>query len=171
MPPSGRAIPGVADSKVLSAKARESLAPAIRRRALAFALGAASVREIDRLNIAVATALAVCRAVRRLAHPYDLLLVDGRPMRHLALEHRAVVDADAKCYSVACASILAKVVRDRLLELLAARHPGYGWERNSGYGTPAHIRALRERGLTAHHRRQFCASALSRSTFHVPQPT
>jgi ribonuclease HII len=161
MPPGARAIAGVADSKELSAAERERLAPGIRRRAAAFALGAASVHEIDRLNIAAATALAILRATRRLRHPYDLLLVDGLPMKHLALEHRAVVDADAKCYSVACASILAKVTRDRLLSKLAARHPGYGWERNSGYGTATHIAALRERGLTAHHRVGFCASALS----------
>jgi ribonuclease HII len=161
MPPGRRAIPGVADSKQLSAAERERLAPLIRRGATAYALGAASVREIDRLNIAVATALAIRRAVIRLSTRYDLLLVDGLPMKHLALDHRAVVGADAKCYSVACASILAKVLRDHLLARLAARHPGYGWERNSGYGTPAHVAALRQRGLTAHHRVAFCASALS----------
>ena len=163
MPPERRAIPGVADSKQLSAAARERLAPIIRATSIAFSIGAASVREIDALNIAAATALAIRRAVTRLARPYDLLLIDGLPMRHLALEHRAVVDADAKCYSVACASILAKVLRDRLLARLATRYPPYGWERNAGYGTPVHISALKERGLTPHHRRKFCASVFDRA--------
>jgi ribonuclease HII len=162
MPPETRAIGGVADSKKLSAAERERLAPAIRRHALGWALGAASVREIEQLNIVGATALAIRRAIGRLSQPFDLLLLDGRPMRQLGLEHRAVVDADAKCYSVACASILAKITRDRLLTKLASRYPGYAWERNSGYGTPAHLSGLRERGLTAHHRRSFCASALQK---------
>jgi len=163
MPPDARAIPGVADSKVLSSRERDRLAPIIRQRALAWALGAASVREIEVWNIAGATALAIARAIRRLAVPADLVLVDGRPMKQLRLlgvEHRAIVDGDARCYSIACASIVAKVVRDRLLQTLGRRHPRYGWERNAGYGTAQHIAALRLAGLTAHHRRSFCASAL-----------
>jgi ribonuclease HII len=164
MPPDARAIPGVADSKMLSARERDRLAPIIRQRALAWALGAASVREIERLNTAGATALAIARAIRRLAVPGDVVLVDGRPMKQLRLlgvEHRAVVDGDARCYSIACASIVAKVSRDRLLAALDARYPAYGWVRNSGYGTPQHIAALRDAGLTAHHRVSFCASALA----------
>ena len=84
-------------------------------------------------------------------------------MKHLerrGVQHRAVVDGDAKCYSVACASIVAKVTRDRLLGALSPRYPLYGWARNSGYGTPEHIAALRDAGLTPHHRVQFCTSAL-----------
>ena len=82
-------------------------------------------------------------------------------MKQLGIEHRAVVNGDARCYSIASASIVAKVVRDRLLASLGRRHPGYGWERNAGYGTAAHIAALSAAGLTAHHRRLFCESAMA----------
>jgi len=161
MPPDARAIGGVADSKMLEPAERHRLAPLIRARAVAWALGAASVREIERLNIAGATALAMRRALGRLPVARDLVLVDGRPMKQLGVDHRAVVDGDAKCYSIACASIVAKVTRDRLLAALDPRYPGYGWARNSGYGTPQHLAALRDSGLTPHHRVQFCASALA----------
>ena len=160
MPPDARAIAGVADSKVLSEAQRRRLAPRIRERALGWALGAASVREIDRHNIARATTLAIRRALLRLRSEFDHILLDGRPIRHLGFDHTAVVDADARCYSVACASILAKVARDRLLTALALRHPPYAWDRNAGYGTPGHIEALRVHGLTAHHRALFCRTAL-----------
>ena len=160
MPPDQRAIPGVADSKLLSAAERQRLAPLIRARALAYSVAAASVKEIERHNILGATAVAIRRAAARLRHPYDLLLIDGKPIRQLGLDHTAVVDADARCYSVACASILAKVVRDHLLVRLAKRYPGYGWERNAGYGTAAHLVGLRQHGQTAHHRAAYCRSAL-----------
>lgn len=159
MPPGVRALPGVADSKALTADARQRLAPLIRARALAWALGAASVREIDRLNILGATCLAIQRAVARLPGRYDVLLLDGRPMRGLGIAHTAVVDADARCYSVACASIVAKVARDRLMAALGRRYPAYGWQQNAGYGTAAHIGALRHSGLTPHHRALFCTTA------------
>ena len=107
MPPDVRAIPGVADSKALSARERQRLAPLIRERAVAWALGAASVHEIDALNIAGATALAIRRAIRRLSAAADLILIDGRPIRQLGMAHRAVVGGDARCYSIACASIVA----------------------------------------------------------------
>ena len=80
------------------------------------------------------------------------VVVDGLPVRSLGREHDAVVDGDALIHSIACASIVAKVVRDRLMRRLAARHPGYGWEHNAGYGTPDHLDGLRARGATAHHR-------------------
>ncbi|MDA1081561.1 MAG: ribonuclease HII [Gemmatimonadetes bacterium] len=163
MPPESRAIRGVADSKALSAEERRRLDPIIRGRALACALGAASVREIERLNIAGATTLAMQRALRRIGGQFDIALVDGRPVRGLGVEHVAVVGGDARCYSVACASIVAKVVRDRLLAALAERHPLYRWERNSGYGTAAHIAGIRSGGLTLHHRASFCRSALAGS--------
>ena len=160
MPPEARAIAGVADSKVLAAADRERLARVIRERALALALGAASVHEIGRLNIYQATALAMRRALARLPMHPDAVLVDGRPIRTLGFEHRAIVHGDARCYSVACASIVAKVTRDRLMGLLAKRHPAYGWGSNAGYGTPAHVDALRESGLSVHHRVMFCRTAL-----------
>jgi len=173
MPPDARAIGGVADSKQLTAAERVRLAPLIRSQALAWALGAASVPEIERLNIAGATALAIRRALGRLSLARDLVLLDGRPMRQLTqagVEHRAIVHGDARCYSIACASIVAKVTRDRLLSALSRRYPPYGWSRNAGYGTPQHIAALRDAGLTQHHRRLFCESALSGVSSGLPIP-
>ena len=156
MPPGERAIAGVDDSKALTAADRERLAVLIRRRAVALALGAASVREIAALNIYQATVLAVRRALGRLRVAPDAVLIDGRQIRTLGIEHRAVVGGDRRCYSVACASIVAKVTRDRLMTSLAGRYPAYGWANNSGYGTPAHLAALRAAGLTVHHRTLFC---------------
>ena len=155
MPPEARAIRGVDDSKRLRAAERVRLAARIRDRAIAIGLGAASVREIDRLNIYHATVLAMRRALRRLAVAPDHVLVDGRPIRTLGCVHRAVVGGDARCFSIACASIVAKVTRDRLMRALAKRHPAYRWERNVGYGTDAHWQALESLGASSHHRRAF----------------
>jgi ribonuclease HII len=157
MPPNGRRIRGVRDSKTLSALQRERLAPIIRRRALAVGVGAASVPEIDRVNIYHATHLAIVRAIRRIG-AWDYVLLDGRRIRGLEEEvgpYSAIIDGDALCYSIACASIVAKVVRDRLMARLAARYPGYGWEHNAGYSTPDHRAAIRELGLTPFHRKSF----------------
>jgi ribonuclease HII len=159
MPPGVRAIAGVNDSKQLRRAERERLAVKIRERALAVALGAASVREVDALNIYQATVLAMRRAIRRLGVAPDHLVVDGKPIRILEYPHTAVVGGDGRCYSVACASIIAKVTRDRLMRALAVRHPGYDWERNVGYGTPAHLEGLGVWGVTAHHRRSFLPEA------------
>ncbi len=157
MAPGCRRIPGVRDSKTLSALQRERLYPVILRRAVAVGVGAASVAEIDALNIYQATHLAMRRAVRRLGG-HDHVLVDGLRIRdfeaHVGPYH-AIVDGDAHCYSIACASIVAKVIRDRLMTRLAARHPGYGWERNAGYATREHRAAMAELGITAFHRRSF----------------
>ena len=158
--PAGRAIAGVTDSKQLSAAERERLAARIREKAVALALAASSVREIGRHNIYQATVRAMARAIARLGVPPDEVLVDGKPIKTLGVAHHAVVGGDARCYSIACASIVAKVVRDRLMTRLATRYPSFGWERNAGYGTPAHLEALRRHGLTAHHRVQFCRTAL-----------
>ena len=147
----GQALEGVYDSKVLSRKQREELARAIRERALAFGIGAASSREIDRYNIRRATALAMRRAVRRLPFEPDLLLVDGRRVPELG-EHTAIVRGDCLSLSIACASILSKTTRDCLMERLAIRYPAYGWEENKGYATGQHLAALREHGPTPHHR-------------------
>jgi ribonuclease HII len=158
MPPEARAIPGVRDSKQLTARERVRLAALIRRRALALSLGAASAREIDRINIFQATVLAMRRALARLPVQPDHVLVDGRPLRALGLPHTAVVHGDATVFSIACASIVAKVTRDRLMCALARRHPGYAWERNVGYATRAHLVGLDARGLAPHHRRSFTTS-------------
>ena len=155
MPPDQRAIAGVDDSKRLTAEARFRLAEKIRERAVAFGIGAASVREIDRHNIYQATIIAVRRALSRLSVAPHQVLIDGKPMRALETPHTAIVDGDDKCYSIACASILAKVTRDRVMQALAVRHPNYLWERNVGYSTQAHMQGLAAHGPTAHHRRSF----------------
>jgi ribonuclease HII len=160
MPTDRRAIRGVTDSKALTREERERLAERIRDEAVAVALAASSVAEIGRWNIYQATARAMARAIARLGVVPDAVLVDGKPIRTLGVPHQAVVGGDATCYSIGCASIVAKVVRDRLMRRLAARHPAYGWESNVGYGTPAHLRGLRDAGLTAHHRVAFCRTAL-----------
>jgi ribonuclease HII len=159
MPPGARAIAGVNDSKQLDARERERLAVLIQRSALALRLGAASVREIDALNIYKATALAMRRALTRLTLAPHHVIVDGKPIRILGIPHTAVVGGDARCYSVACASIVAKVARDRLMRALARRYPGYHWERNVGYGTPAHLAALVAHGACVHHRQTFLGGA------------
>lgn len=151
----GVAVEGAADSKSLAPADRLEIAAEIHGRAVAVALGAASVREIDRFNILRATARAMTRALGRLDVPPDHVVVDGLPVRDLAWEHDAVIGGDGSVHSVACASIVAKVCRDRLMTLLARRYPGYGWERNKGYATRRHREALRDSGLTPHHRTTF----------------
>lgn len=148
------------DSKTVPAPRREALATAIRAAALCVGLGAASVREIDRLNIRVATALAMRRALLRalprgVAAPACRIVVDGLAMSEIGLPHLAVVDGDALCYSVAAAGLVAKTVRDALMQRLARRYPGYGWETNMGYGTEEHLAGLERRGPTRHHRLTF----------------
>lgn len=157
MPTNCHRIRGVRDSKQLSRLQREHLYPIILRRAAAISVGAASVREIDRLNIYHATTLAMRRAITRLP-AYDHVVIDGLRIRGFEAyvgPYTAMVDGDAHCYTIACASIVAKVVRDRLMARLARRYPGYGWERNAGYATHAHRSGLRERGVTPFHRRSF----------------
>jgi ribonuclease HII len=155
MPPDMRAIRGVDDSKVLTALEREKLAGRIRERALSFSIGAASVREIERFNIYQASVLAMRRALERLSVHPDHVIIDGKTMRTLPVPHTAIVHGDARCHSIACASIIAKVTRDHLMALLAKRYPAYTWERNVGYTTRAHIRGLDSHGITPHHRKSF----------------
>ncbi|HEY4190335.1 MAG TPA: ribonuclease HII [Candidatus Limnocylindrales bacterium] len=154
MSPNCHRIPGVRDSKTLSAAQRERLDPLIRRRALAIGVGAASVAEIDRLNIYHATHLAMRRAIARLGG-HDHVLVDGLRIADFEAQvgpYTAIVDGDARVYSIACASIVAKTVRDRMMSRLAVRYPAYGWDRNAGYATREHRDAIRAHGLTPHHR-------------------
>jgi ribonuclease HII len=155
MPP-GLGIEGVDDSKRLTPQRRDALVEAVMSAAVAVGVGAASAREIDRLNIRRATALAMERAVRRLQLPPEHLVVDGLGVPELSLwPQTAVVGGDGSVHAVACASILAKVARDRLMDRLARRYPGYGWERNKGYGTREHLEAIRRLGITPHHRLSF----------------
>ncbi len=149
------AIEGVRDSKTLSPSQRERLYGEILRQAAAVGVGAASVHEIEILNVLAASRLAMRRALARVS-PYDHVLVDGREFRDPTLgPHTAIIDGDALCYSIACASIIAKVTRDRLMKKLAALYPVYGWDHNAGYGSPGHLEALRAAGPTPFHRRTF----------------
>lgn len=159
----GRLIRGVDDSKLLTAPHREKLAKRIRARAVSWAVGAASTREVDRLNILRASHLAMRRALARLATPPQHVLVDGLSVPDLwaGCGCTAVVDGDHLCHTVACASILAKVYRDQLMRRLGTRYPGYGWETNAGYGTPEHREAILKLGVTPHHRLTFAPLQLT----------
>jgi ribonuclease HII len=153
--PVGRVIDGAADSKTLDAPARERLSEEIRAFAVAIGVGAASVREIDELNILRATTLAMNRALTALRRTPEQVVVDGLPVKGLDWEHEAVVGGDGLVHAVSCASIVAKVSRDRLMCRLARRYTAYGWDQNKGYGTPKHLRAILEVGRSPHHRTTF----------------
>ena len=178
--PSGcKAVRGLRDSKMLPASVRARLAEKIRQRVVAFGVGAASAHEIDRYNIRVASAIAMRRAITRLIRrsplaplptlsgcpacrhaglPYRII-IDGLPLPEIGYAHEALIDGDARCQSISAAAILAKTVRDRLMHRLAARHPGYGWHTNVGYGTEEHQEGLRVQGPTRHHRLTFAPLA------------
>lgn len=153
-------LAGLTDSKQLSAARREHFFALLTgpelREVVRFAIAAAEVEEIDALNILRATHLAMRRAIEGLgAPPPDLALVDGLPVRGLPIPHRAIVKGDAQSLSIAAASVLAKVSRDHLMLELDARWPGYGLAANKGYGTAAHLEALRRLGPCPVHRRSF----------------
>jgi ribonuclease HII len=144
------------DSKRLTAEQREAAYLALHAMAgIEIGVGAASVNEVTRLNILRASLLAMRRAVARLPAPPDLALIDGNQMPPLDCPMRCVIGGDALSLSIAAASIVAKVVRDRLMARLAVRCPGYGWEQNAGYATIAHREALVRLGPTRHHRADF----------------
>ena len=157
--PPDTSVPRARDSKTLTAEAREEVSAEILRVALGVGVGAASVREIDRHNILQATTRAMERALRQLAQRLpsrpEHVVVDGLPVRGLTWDHDAVVGGDGRIHCVSCASIVAKVCRDRLMARLHARYPDYGWDRNSGYGTSEHRDAIDRLGLTPHHRSTF----------------
>ncbi len=145
---------GIDDSKRCSPARRTTLYPAIVACASA-AVGTASVAEIDGTDILRASLLAMRRAVARLDRAPTLALVDGNQAPALPCPVRTVVGGDRRSLSIAAASIIAKVARDRLMTRLSGRYPAYGWDRNAGYGTPAHRLALTRHGPTPHHRRSF----------------
>ena len=150
-----RRIPGIDDSKKLSPKKREQLAALIRERARAWAVAEVSNEVIDEINILQATRLCMKRAVEALEPRADVVLVDGNMTLDIALPQRAFVKGDARIASIGAASILAKVHRDALMRAFAERYPEYGFGRNMGYGTAAHIAAIREVGICPIHRRPF----------------
>lgn len=157
-------VDGLDDSKCLSAKRREALVDQLLRSA-AIGIGAASVPEIDRLNVLEASLLAMRRAMGALGLLPDLALVDGRQAPGLPCPVRTVIGGDRLVPEISAASIVAKVARDRLMHRLAARHPGYGWATNVGYGTREHLDGLRRLGASRHHRRSFRPV---RATFPLP---
>lgn len=150
-----RPIAGLKDSKKLSAAARERLAQDIREQALAWAVAAADVHEIEQLNILHATMLAMQRAVTALEPAAGLALVDGNRCPELAIRCRAIVKGDDLEPAISAASILAKTARDREMHDLAKQYPGYGFERHSGYPTAQHIAALETLGPCPAHRVSF----------------
>jgi len=155
LPPQCEMLEGVRDSKLLSASARSRLFNPIKSNAIAVGVGVATVPEIEQINVLRASYLAMQRALSRIS-PYDHALIDGRPIKQADLgSHTAIVDGDATCYAIACASIIAKVRRDRFMQRLAERFPNYGWERNVGYGTKQHLEAIEKFGITPHHRRTY----------------
>lgn len=153
--PRGCVIDGLNDSKQLSEKRREALYDEIISRAERYGIAFASVEEIERLNILGATYLAMNRAIEALGAGIDLALIDGNRSEGIAYPCRTVIKGDAKCASIAAASVLAKVTRDRYMLALADRYPGYGFEKHKGYGTKLHYAALRELGPCAEHRAKF----------------
>jgi len=177
--PSGcSAVRGLRDSKMLPPSVRARLAEKILRRALAFGIGAASAHEIDVYNIRVASAIAMRRAIVRLIRKSSLapfptgqcrptdraglrfrIIIDGLPLPEIGYAHEALIDGDALCQSISAAAILAKTLRDRLMQRLADRYPGYGWHTNVGYGTEEHQEGLRVQGPTRHHRLTFAPLA------------
>lgn len=146
---------GIDDSKKLSAKKRELIYALLHEGAHHIGLGIASVEEIDSINILEASKLAMQRAVANLAVQPDVLLVDGNQLPQFSCKAQAVIGGDALSLSIAAASIIAKVNRDRLMQELSKHHPAYGWERNAGYGTAQHLAAMKLHGITEHHRRSF----------------
>ena len=152
-------LPGLTDSKKLSAKKREELLPQIKQTAICWALGQASIEEIDKLNILQATMLAMQRAVLSLSHTPDEVLIDGNRCPQLDMPSRAIIGGDGKVACISAASIVAKVYRDQLMQQYAEQYPHYGWQTNSGYPTKQHLLALQEHGVTPLHRRSFAPVA------------
>jgi ribonuclease HII len=150
-----RPIPGLDDSKKLAPRRRETLAVEVRSHARAWAVACASVEEIDSINILQASLLAMRRAVLALAVVPQRVLVDGLHCPSLVMPVEAVVRGDATVAEIAAASILAKVARDEVMRVLHGHYPQYGFDRHKGYPTAAHLRALREHGVSAVHRRSF----------------
>lgn len=155
-----RHIPGLADSKILSAQARARLYDLIQARAVAWAVGIAEPPEIDRYNIHRASLRAMARAVEALAPQPDLVLVDAFQISGLPMAQHAIVGGDRRCAAIAAASIMAKVTRDRLMDALHARDARYRFDRHKGYATAEHLAAVAAFGFSDAHRRSFRPATL-----------
>ena len=151
----GTEIPGLNDSKKLTEKKREALFPLIREKALSYGIAFASVEEIESTDILSAALLAMNRAIDQLEPVPELALIDGNTVRDIAVRAVPVIGGDACCASIAAASVLAKVSRDRLITQWADQYPGYGFEKHKGYGTKAHYEALDRLGPCEIHRMSF----------------
>lgn len=158
--PENTIIEGVNDSKKLTEKKRTSLFDVIKSTALSYCIAYASVEEIESMNILNATMLAMKRAVEGLDIKADYAMIDGNRLPDLNIEGECIVKGDAKSMSIACASILAKVSRDRLLYEYAKEYPQYHFEKHKGYGTKVHIEALKEYGPCPYHRMSFLGKIL-----------
>lgn len=148
-------IEGLDDSKKLTPKKREKLSPIIKEKALAYCIASASVEEIDKTDILSADMLAMQRAFEGLKEKAGIVLVDGDVLPGLSCNSKNVIGGDAKSEAIAAASILAKVERDAEMCRFAEKYPGYGFEKHKGYGTRAHLDAIKERGLCPIHRKSF----------------
>lgn len=148
-------IVGVDDSKKLSAKKRETLAEEIKKRALAYTIVEVSEKEIDEINILEATKLGMKKALETLEIQPQSVLTDGNMTLNIDFPQRSVIGGDALCYSIGAASIIAKVYRDKMMDEYAKEYPQYAFDSNKGYGTAAHIQAIKEYGLCPIHRRTF----------------
>ena len=148
-------IVGVDDSKKLSAKKRETLAEEIKKRALAYTIVEVSEKEIDEINILEATKLGMKKALETLGIQPQSVLTDGNMTLNIDFPQRSVIGGDALCYSIGAASIIAKVYRDKMMDEYAKEYPQYAFDSNKGYGTAAHIQAIKEYGLCPIHRRTF----------------
>lgn len=151
-------VRGLDDSKKLAKTVRELMYDMVAASAVT-GVGIATVEEIDRLNILAATMLAMRRAFRALSLPVPCAIVDGNRAPELGCRTYCLVGGDGRSLSIAAASVVAKVTRDRIMARLAREHPGYGWEHNAGYGTKQHAEALSRLGVTPHHRRSFAPVA------------
>ena len=154
-------LPGVNDSKKITEKKREILFDFVKEHALAYGIGEASETEIDEINILQATFLAMRRAVEALQIPADYALVDGNRIQGLPVPAETVIGGDGKVLSIAAASILAKVTRDRYMRDMAAQYPEYGFEKHKGYGTKAHYAAIEQYGICPLHRKTFLKKVLN----------
>jgi len=154
-----RPIKGLADSKILTEKQRDKLFQEIRQHALAWSVARATVFEIDQINILQATMLAMQRAVSRLKITPCLALIDGNKCPELICPARAIIDGDAIEPAISAASIIAKVLRDRLMRMLDRKYPGYGFAQHKGYSTRRHVSALKMLGPSRVHRRSFAPVA------------
>lgn len=153
--PDGCVIDGLNDSKKLTEKKREKLYDEIIEKAVAWSVSAVDEKVIDEINILNATHMAMNNAVNALSVKPDYVIIDGNSIKNMTLPHETVVKGDAKCASIAAASILAKVSRDRYITELAQKYPEYGFEKHKGYGTKAHYEAIERYGITDIHRKTF----------------